>query len=129
MVCSIQMSAQEQITWLTDYKVAINQSEIQDKPILVFVTENELSEDSDPLKKEFFGSDAFKKINDKLILLKLYVSDKQSYNYRIGSHYIKQKSGSGLALVDKNNNTIGEPLTSFTSKNIVDFITLINSKI
>lgn len=129
IACSIQMSAQEQHNWVTDYKVAMQQSESQDKPIFAFVTDNQVTEVSKRLDKELFASEAFKMIASKVILLKLDVSDKKSYNYRIGSHYIKQKSAPGVAFVDKNNNTIGDPLVDISANTIQEFITFINSKL
>lgn len=129
MAFAIQVSAQELKNLVTDYKVALQQSESQDKLILVFVTDNQMSENSVQLQKELFSSEAFEKMTSKLIILKLDISDKQSYNYRLGVHYIKKKSNSGIALVDKNNNTIGKPLVDFNSKNIQDFLSFLESKI
>lgn len=129
LICAIQMSAQELQNVVTDYKVALQQLETQDKLILVFVTDGQHKKAVEDLDKDFFGTEAYKNIASKLIVLKLDVSDKSSSNSRLASHYIKQKSGFGLALVDKSNNTIGKPLVDITSKNIQDFISFLNSKL
>ena len=128
LLVGFQMSAQDEFNWLTDYKVALKQSDTQNKPILAFVINNQNTENLEVLKKEFFGSEGYKKLAPKVILLKLDVSNTTSYNFRMGIHYTKQKSTTGLALVDKYNATMGKPLVDFTPENIEAFISFINSK-
>lgn len=129
LVSTMLMSAQKQTAWLTEYNVALKQSVSNDKPILVYVTDNQNLKESERLDNEFFGTEAFKTMASELILLKLDISDKKSINYRMASHYIKQKDATGLALVDKSNNTIGAPLVEITSQNILKFLTLLNDRL
>ena len=129
VLVAFQTNAQDDSNWLTDYKVALQQSETQNKPILAFVINNQNTENIEVLKKEFFGSEGYKKLAPKVVLLKLDISDPKSYNFRMGIHYIKQKSTTGLALVDKYNATMGNPLVDFTPENIEAFISFINSKL
>lgn len=127
---TLQVSAQDQTNWITDYKVALKQSEAQNKPILAFVTDNQKSEALTTLNDYFFNTDSFKnKFASKVILLKLDVSDKQSYNSRMGIHYTKQKAAPGVALVDKYNATVGAALVNMTPENITVFMTLLNDKL
>jgi hypothetical protein len=129
LACTLQLSAQEKTNWVTDYKVAQDQSEAQDKSILAFVTDNQKTEASELLNAEFFSSEAFKNIASKVILLKLDISDKQSYNVRLGLHYFNKPSTIGLALVNKFSNKIGDPLTEINAENIEAFISFVNSKL
>ena len=125
---TFQVSAQDQTTWITDYKEALKMSEAQNKPILAFVVNNEGSEAMTLLKDLFFLSDDYKNISSKVIPLKVDISDQQSYNVRLGIHYTKQRTAPGLALVDKNSSIIGKPLVIMNSKNIAAFLSFINSK-
>ena len=124
-----QIFAQEQSQWISDYKVALQQSESQNKPILVFVTDNQKTESLELLKKEFFATEDFKAIEAKVILLKLDISNKESYNVRLGIHYLDERNASGLALINSYNDNIGEPLTKINSENIKSFISFLNSKL
>ncbi|WP_047545672.1 thioredoxin family protein [Psychroserpens sp. Hel_I_66] len=124
-----QIFAQEQSQWISDYKVALQQSESQNKPILVFVTDNQKTESLELLKKEFFATEDFKAIEAKVILLKLDISNKESYNVRLGIHYLEERNASGLALINSYNDNIGEPLTEINSENIKSFISFLNSKL
>ncbi|MEH6537260.1 MAG: hypothetical protein V7719_12760 [Psychroserpens sp.] len=125
---TIQLSAQEQ-NWLSDNKVALKQSETQNKPVLVFVTDNQKAEAYKTLKDLLFNSDSYNGWASKMILLKLDISDKQSPNVRLGIHYTKQTSAPGLSLIDKNGKTIIDPLVDITAQNIETFIALVNSKL
>jgi len=129
LLVAFQMSGQDEANWLTDYEVALQQSETQNKPILAFVINDQDAKTLEVLNKELFASEAYKKVAPKVVLLKLDVSDTKSYNFRMGIHYTKQKSTTGLALVDKHNATIGKPLVDFTPENIEAFISFINSKL
>lgn len=126
---TFQMSAQEQSNWITDNVAALKLSEAQNKPILAFVTNNQKTEQVSVLNKEFFASKAYKSIEQKVILLKLDISNVESYNVRLGIHYTKQTSAPGVALIDKNGNTILEPLVDMTPENIAAFLTLLNAKL
>ncbi|MBO6607473.1 hypothetical protein [Psychroserpens sp.] len=128
-VFTLNVAAQEQYTWNTDYKSALQLSKSQDKPILAFVVNQQQSEATELLKAEFFASASFKAMASKLVLLKLDVSDQQSYNARMGIHYTNQRTAPGLALVGADNDAIGNPLVSFTSESISDFLGFINSKL
>jgi hypothetical protein len=129
LVFTLQLSAQDQVNWLTDYKVALEQSKVQDKVILAYVTDNQKTEDSEVLNTLFFSSDDFKMMSSKVIFLKLDISDKSSYNMRLGIHYMNNPSVIGLALINKYNNKIGEPLTIINTDNIASFILFLNSKL
>ena len=126
---TMQLSAQDNTNWITDYKVALEQSKTQDKPILAFVTDNQKTEASELLNTAFLSSEAFMDIAPKVVLLKLDISDEQSYNIRLGIHYLNKPSTIGLALVNKFNDKIGEPLTDISNENIKVFILFINSKL
>ncbi|MDG5491214.1 thioredoxin family protein [Psychroserpens sp. SPM9] len=127
---TLQLTAQESSTWLTDYKVALKQSETQNKPILAFVTNNQSSEALKTLNEQVFETESFKNtLAPKVILLKLDISDKHSYNVRLGIHYTKQTTAPGLALVDKFNDTIGQPLVVITPENIKTFLTSVHEKL
>jgi hypothetical protein len=126
---TLQVSAQDQSNWITDNKVALKQSETQNKPVLVFVTNNQKSEASENLKDRLFNSNAFNKLASKSVLLKLDVSDQQSYNVRLGIHYTKQTGAPGIALIDKNGKTMFDPLVDFSSENVLKFMTLWNDKL
>ncbi|WP_040280942.1 thioredoxin family protein [Psychroserpens damuponensis] len=126
---SLQISAQDKVNWITDYKAALQQSKNQNKPILAFVTNTQKTEATQLLKTEFFASEAFKTMSQKVILLKLDISDKQSYNVRLGIHYLNKQAPLGLALVNKYSDKIGDPLTEISTDNITNFISFVNSKI
>lgn len=126
---TLQLSAQDKANWITDYKTALSQSETQNKPILAFITDNKKTEASKLLSSEFFSSEAFKSIASKVVLLKLDISNKQSYNVRLGIHYLNKSSAPGLALVSEFSDRIGNPLTEINTENIKTFISLVNSKI
>nr|WP_321234076.1 hypothetical protein [uncultured Psychroserpens sp.] len=127
---TLQLSAQDQSKWLTDNTIALKQSDNQNKPILVFVTDNQKSEAYQSLKNNFFNSDAFKNYASKSILLKLDVSDKNSSNARLGIHYTKQTNALGIALIDKNGRTISDPLVAdFSMENVTKFMTLWNANL
>ncbi|OUR97722.1 hypothetical protein A9Q86_16040 [Flavobacteriales bacterium 33_180_T64] len=126
---TFQISAQEQSNWITDNKVALELSKTQNKPILAFVTNNQKTEGLSVLNKEFFASKVYRSIEQKVILLKLDISNVQSYNVRLGIHYTKQTSAPGLALIDKYGNTILEPLVDMTPENITAFLTLLNANL
>jgi hypothetical protein len=68
-------------------------------------------------------------MSSKVIFLKLDISDKSSYNMRLGIHYMNNPSVIGLALINKYNNKIGEPLTIINTDNIASFILFLNSKL
>ncbi|MCD2259563.1 thioredoxin family protein [Psychroserpens luteolus] len=124
---TIQVSAQDQSNWITNNEVALKQAETQNKPILVFVTNNQKTEASEKLKANFFNADTFKKFASKSILLKLDISDKNSTNARLGIHYTKQNGAPGVALIDSNGKTIKEPLVvDFSVKKVKKFLTLWN---
>lgn len=125
----LQMSAQDQTNWLTDNEIALKQSETQNKPVLAFVTNHQKSEASALLKEAFFNSNGFDKIASKVVLLKIDISNQQTNSARLGIHYTKQTSAPGLALVDKNGKTIGEPLTLIDSENITAFLSFLNEKL
>tara|TARA_B100000809_G_scaffold214496_1_gene219296 strand:- start:2791 stop:3207 length:417 start_codon:yes stop_codon:yes gene_type:complete len=129
LVFTLQLSAQDNINWITDSKVALEQSKVQDKPILAFVTDNQKTEALELLKTEFFSSGTFKNIASKVVLLKLDISDKRSYNVRLGIHYLNKPSTIGLALVNKFSDKIGDPLTEISAENIEAFISFVNSKL
>lgn len=129
LVFTLQLSAQDQVNWLTDYKVALEQSKVQDKVILAYVTDHQKTEASEVLNTLFFSSDDFKMMSSKVIFLKLDISDKNSYNRRLGIHYMNNPSVIGLALINKYNNKIGEPLTIINTDNIASFILFLNSKL
>ena len=126
---TLQLSAQDKANWITDNNVAQKQSEAQNKPILVFVTNNQKTQASEILNKEFFSSEAFKNMTSKVVLLKLDISDSQLYNVRLGVHYLNKRSATGLALVNKFSNRIGEPLIEINTKNIETFVSFVNSKL
>jgi hypothetical protein len=126
---TMQLSAQDKTNWITDYKVALEQSKTQDKPIFAFVTDNQKTESSELLNTAFLSSEAFKDIASKVVLLKLDISNEQSYNIRLGIHYLNKSSTIGLALVNKFNDKIGEPLTDINNENIKAFISFVNSKL
>lgn len=129
LFCTIQLFGQDYKSVLTDHKVALQQAKTEDKPMLVVVTNNKVSEDSKRWQNELFASELLKQMSSKIIVLKLDVSDEQSVSYRMGTHYIKNKSGFGFALVDSDNNTIGNPLIDLNSKSIEDFLVFIKSKL
>lgn len=126
---TLQASAQGQANWITDYKDALQQSLVQNKPVLAFVTDNQKTEASERLNDLFFSTDVFEKLKSKVILLKLDISDKNSNNARLGIHYTKQVTVPGLALVDKYGNTIVEPLTEITDENFKLFFTSLHDKL
>ncbi|MFT5847732.1 MAG: hypothetical protein ACJARX_001237 [Psychroserpens sp.] len=126
---TLQLSAQDNFNWLTDYKVALEQSKAQDKVILAYVTDNHKTEASAVLKTTFFSSEDFKTMSSKVILLNLDISDKNSYNARLGIHYMNNPSVIGLALINEYNDKIGDPLTDITADNIASFIIFLNSKL
>jgi len=126
---TLQLSAQDQLDWSTDYKVALKQAESQNKPILAFVTDHQETKALKLLNEKLFSAESFKSITSKMILLKLDVSDKQSYNSRMGIHYTKQESAPGLALVNKHNASVVKPLVDITPENIKAFLTLVNDKL
>ncbi len=129
LVFTLNVAAQEQYNWNTDYKSALELSKSQDKPILAFVTDLQPSEAIQILKTNFFASESFQNMASQLILLKLDVSDKLSYNARMGIHYTNQRMTPGLALVGADNDAIGDPLVTFSSESISDFLEFINSKL
>ena len=129
LVFTLNVAAQEQYNWNTDYKTALELSKSQDKPILAFVTDLQPSEAIQILNTNFFSSESFQNMASQLILLKLDVSDKLSYNARMGIHYTNQRMTPGLALVGADNDAIGDPLVTFTSESISDFLEFINSKL
>ncbi|WP_028873626.1 hypothetical protein [Psychroserpens burtonensis] len=126
---SMQLSAQDKNNWITDYKVALELSKTQEMPILAFVTDNQKTEASEILNQVFFSSEAYKNIASQVILLKVDISDSQSYNTRLGIHYLNKRSTQGLALVNQYNDKIGAPLTDFSAENIKSFLFFINSKL
>ncbi len=128
-VFTLNVTAQDQFNWNTDYKSALQLSKSQDKPILAFVVNQQETEALQLLKKEFFASEAFQEMAGQLILLKLDVSDQQSYNARMGIHYTNQRKAPGLALVGSDNDAIGKPLVTFNSESISEFLGFINSKL
>ena len=129
LVFTLNVAAQEQYNWNTDYKTALELSKSQDKPILAFVTDLQPSEAIQILNTNFFSSESFQNMASQLILLKLDVSDKLSYNARMGIHYTNQRMTPGLALVGADNDAIGDPLVTVTSESISDFLEFINSKL
>lgn len=130
LAMTLQVSGQEQSQWLTDNSTALKLSETQKKPILVYVTDNQKTESSEVLKDRFLNAEILEKFSSKFILLKLDVSDKQSYNVRLGIHYTKQKMTPGLSLINTYGNTIIEPLVDFYSEEkMLTFMTLLNDKL
>ncbi|WP_299336386.1 hypothetical protein [uncultured Psychroserpens sp.] len=125
---TLQISAQSQVNWITDNTTAIQQASDQNKPILVYVTDNQKTQASERLST-FFSNGSFEKFNSKVVWLKLDISDKQSYNVRLGIHYTKQTTAPGLSLIDNNGNTVLTPLTNMTDENIMAFLTLMNDKL
>ena len=130
LVVTFQMSAQDQSTWLTDNATALKLSEKQNKPILVFVTNNQKTEASEALKESFFNINTFEKLSAKSILLKLDVSDKNSTNARLGIHYTKRNGAPGIALIDSHGKTIANSLSADASKeDIRKFIAIWNESL
>ena len=128
-VFTLNVAAQEQYDWNSDYKSALELSKSQDKPILAFVTDMQPSEAIQMLKTNFFASESFQNMASQLILLKLDVSDQLSYNARMGIHYTNQTTAPGLALVGADNDAIGKPLVNFSTESISVFLEFINSKL
>ncbi|WP_460218575.1 hypothetical protein [Psychroserpens sp. MEBiC05023] len=127
LIFALQVSAQEQSNWITDNTTALNLSKTQNKPILVFVTNNEKSEAYENLNTDFFKSDTFKKFASKCILLKLDVSDKNSTNARLGIHYTKHNNAPGISLINQKGKPMFDPLVvDFSSENIEKFLALWN---
>jgi len=128
---ALQLSAQDKTNWLTDNSAALKQAEVQNKPILVFVTDNPNVDASAELRDLCSNnSSLLTKITSNAILLTLDVSDEKSYNTRLAMHYTKQYNVSGLSLVDRNGNTIIEPLIDFDSREkVLVFMTLLNDKL
>jgi len=126
---TLQLSAQDNIHWETDYKVALSQAKAQNKFILVYVFDDSAIKDNTNLERLFFSSDDVKTLLPKVILLKLDVSDALSYNARLGKHYLNKRSTSGVVLVNQNNNTVGLPLIDFNTSARATFMSLLNSKL
>ncbi|WP_299229012.1 thioredoxin family protein [uncultured Psychroserpens sp.] len=130
LVFSIHVSAQiENNNWLTDSKVALDASNNQNKPILVFVTNNDSGTTYDLLNSELFNAKEFKNLSSKIVLLKLDVSNTDQYNKRLAAHYIKHKQVPALALLDSNGNTIGNALINVNSESIATFMSFISTKL
>lgn len=128
LIVSVNLSAQTDTqNWLTDYKEAIKTSETLNNPILVFVTDNTLGESYKTLQEQVFNSENFKKYASSFVLLKLDITI-DTYNKRLGSHYIKSNAVPALALVDEKGNTIGKTLTEINSKTVSEFITFLKTK-
>ena len=128
---TLQLSAQDKTNWLKDNTTALEQAEVQNKPILVFVTDNPNVDASAELRDICSNnSNLLNKITSNAIMLMLDVSDKKSYNTRLAMHYTKQDNVRGLSLVDRNGNTIIEPLVDFDStEKVLVFLTLLNDKL
>lgn len=129
VVCSLQLSAQDQSNWLTDNTTALSQSKAQNKPVLVFVTNNQTSEASENLKQNFFNSKEFNELATKSVLLKLDISDKNSANARLGIHYTKQNGAPGIAIIDYNGRALFKPLVDVSSESVKEFMTLWNDNL
>lgn len=126
---ALQLSAQDNIHWETNYKVALNQAKSQNKLVLVYVFDNNMRKSNANLERLLFSSDDFKALLPKFILLKLEVSNALSYNARLGTHYLNKSSTSGVVLVNQNNNTVGLPLSDFSTSSMATFMSLLNSKL
>ncbi len=126
---AFQLSAQDNIHWETNYKVALNQAKSQNKLVLVHVFDNNMQKRNAELERLLFSSDDFKSVIPKVIFLKLEVSNALSYNVRLATHYLSESSTSGVVLVNQYNNSVGLPLTDFSTGATTAFISFLNSKL
>nr|WP_321222530.1 hypothetical protein [uncultured Psychroserpens sp.] len=127
---TLQLSAQDNLNWISDNGIAQKHSENQNKPILVFVTNNPKIDVSALLKNLVNNDKLLTKISTNAILLMLDVSDTKSSNARFGIHYTKQTGAPGLSLIDNHGKTLINPLVDFNSEEkVLTFLTLLNDKI
>lgn len=129
LVFTLQISAQEQLNWVTSNELALQESATQNKPVFVFVTDQQNSEALKTINEHIFKSAQFSELKSKMILLKIDISDAQSSKVRLGVHYTKQFTAPGLSLINKYGNNTVEPLVIITPENCAAFLELINENL
>lgn len=135
-IMSLNVFAQEkQFNWNTNFEDARKASKNQDKPILVFFTNQQDSENLRTLRSDFFGTDTFKELSDKMILLLIDTSERNSSltaeqkmkNQRLVIHYNKSDAIPALIALDFNGGVLGESLSQVSKENIDNYFTFLKT--
>ena len=135
-VMSLNVFAQEkQFNWKTSFEEARLASKDQNKPILVFFTNQQDSESLKTLRSDFFGTDTFKSLSNKMILLFVDASerstsitpDQKMKNQRLVIHYNKLNVFPSLMALDFNGKVLGTSLTQISKENINNYFTFLDT--
>jgi hypothetical protein len=138
LFCAISLNifAQEkQFNWKTSFEEASLASKNQNKPILVFFTNQQDSESLKTMRSDFFGTDTFKMLSDKMILLFVDASerntsisaDQKMRNQRMIIHYNKSNAFPAVMALDFNGKVLGESLTQISKQNISNYFTFLGT--
>jgi thioredoxin-related protein len=130
ILLSVNMYSQEQqFEWETNFTTARASSKSQDKPILVYFTDNSNTEANIVLNSEFFQSKRFKDISNKMVLLLVDVSKEIVANQRLNIHYNKANTFPTLVVLDANGYTLGDALNDINKDTIGSYFSFLDSKI
>ena len=117
----------DSLKWKTEYSEAVKVAVKENKPILLYTIDGMSSSESQLIENEFFQTDEIKMFENKLVFLKINVIN-DGYAKRIAMRYTSN-AVPAIALINSEQNPIGEPLTSINSENINDYIKYLKTKI
>ena len=137
IICMItSLGYAQDLNWSTDYKEVLQNAKALDKPILMYFTNDEISEDSKLLESEFFNTQSFKALSNKIILLKVESLDNKQltqlqkvYSNRLIGTYNKDKQFPALLMINSKGIEISEMLSNINSKNIEAYLEFLKSKL
>ncbi|RKE94903.1 hypothetical protein [Ichthyenterobacterium magnum] len=137
IVCMItSLGYAQDLNWSTDYKEVLKTAKALDKPILMYFTSDEVSENSKLLKSTFFKAQSFKTLSNKIILLKVEsLNNKQLtqlqkvYSNRLIGTYNKEMQFPALLMINPKGIEIGELMSDINSKNIETYLEFLKTKL
>lgn len=131
LITFLSINAYSQVNefkWEDNFTIARTVSKSQDKPILVYFTDNSKSEASMILDSEFFQSERFKALSNKVVLLLVDTSNGDVSNERLNIHYNKSNIFPALVLLDANGSVFGDVLKTITTATINNYFSFLDSK-
>lgn len=135
-VCSISVFAQEkQFNWKTNLDEAKVAARNGDKPILLFFTNKQDSDNLKMLQSNFFRSPEFNALSSNMVLLFVDASDsdknmtdtEKNKNLRLVIHYNKTKTFPSLIAIDMNGKVLGEHFKDISDASIANYLSFLKT--
>ncbi|OUR90877.1 hypothetical protein A9Q87_13120 [Flavobacteriales bacterium 34_180_T64] len=134
-VFSLNMFGQDTTNnWSNDYKTVLETAKSQNKAIVFYFIDADNSEKDRLIQSELFGSQEFKSLASKVVLLKVYsletsgLSEAQrAYSKRLIGHYNPQNKFPASVTVDANEMVIATLNEDINTAGITTYLTVLKS--